>query len=421
MSITSSFYSALSGMDSNGIALQVIADNISNSHTVGFKGSTVHFEDILGMSLEGVGGANRLGVGATVSTIACNFTQGTMSTTGVGTDLALNGKGFFILEDPTSATQFYTRAGNFHMDSNGYLVSPNAQRVQGYLYDPAGINLIETLADIRVDQTDMIAPAVSSEVEITLNLDSEGTAKVFDIVNPGTTSNYSTALTIYDALGQAHTITVYFTKVAQQDWDWNALIDGSDVSGGVAGIPELFGTGGTEFTTSGLLSNTTPQSFHTEAITFANGIAAAIPMTVDFTGTTQYGAPSAVQSIHQDGYAAGIISGIAINQEGNVVGHYTNGIVRDIARLALADFPSVYGLERAGSMLFKATPASGDPLVNKPGEAGLGDISASMLEESNVDLAAEFIKMIITQRAYQANTKIISTTDEMLAQLLSIK
>ena len=420
MSITSSFYSALSGMDSNGIVMQVVADNISNSHTVGFKGSTVNFEDILGMSLEGISGVSRLGVGASVSSMACSFTQGTLTTTGLGTDLAINGKGFFIAENATSGEQFYTRAGNFHVDNDGYFVNANGLRVQGYLYDAAGTNLVETLADIRIDQTEMIAPAVSSEVEMALNLDSEGTVKTFDITDPGTTSNYSTALTIYDTLGQAHTITVYFTKTAQQDWDWNALIDGSDVSGGVSGIPQLFGTGGIEFTTSGLLSTTMPESFYTGSITFANGIAATAE-TVDFAGTTQYGAPSAVQSIHQDGYAAGTISGIAINQDGNVVGHYTNGIVRDIARLALADFPSLYGLERAGSSLFKATPDSGDPLINKPGEGGLGDVSASMLEESNVDLAAEFIKMIITQRAYQANSKIITTTDEMLAQLINIK
>ena len=420
MSITSSFYSALSGMDSNGIALQVVADNISNANTVGFKGSTVHFEDILGMSLEGISGVSRLGVGANVSTMAASFTQGTLTTTGVGTDLALNGKGFFIVEDSTSGEQFYTRAGNFHLDKEGYFVNANGLRLQGYLYDTAGTSLIETLADIRIDQTDMIAPADTSEVEMSLNLDSEAAIKTFNIADPGTTSSYSTALTVYDTLGQAHTITVYFNKTAQQSWNWNALIDGSDVSGGVAGTPQVFGTGAVGFTTSGLLSTTMPVNFYTGSITFANGIAASAA-TTDFTGTTQYGAPSAVQSIHQDGYAAGTISGVAINQDGNVVAHYTNGIVRNTARLALADFPSVYGLERAGSLLFKGTPASGDPLINKPGEGGMADISASMLEESNVDLAAEFIKMIITQRAYQANSKIITTTDEMLAQLISIK
>ena len=420
MSITSSFYSALSGMDSNGIALQVVADNISNSNTVGFKGSSVQFEDILGMSLEGISGSNRLGVGASVSNMACSFTQGTLTTTGVATDLAINGKGFFIVEDPTAAEELYTRAGNFHVDKDGYFVNPNGLRVQGYLYDPTGNNLIETLDNIQIDQTNMINPSVSSQVQMSLNLDSQDSNETFNIADPGNTSNYSTALTVYDTLGQSHTVTVYFSKTAPQQWNWNALIDGADVSGGVAGTPQLFGTGTVDFTTSGLLSTTMPESFYTGSITYADGIGASTA-TIDFTGTTQFGAPSAVQSIHQDGYSAGTISGVSIDPEGNVVGTYTNGIVRNIARLALADFPSVYGLERAGSSLFKATPASGQPLINKPGEGGMGDVSASNLEESNVDLAAEFIKMIITQRAYQASSKIITTTDEMLAQLINIK
>jgi flagellar hook protein FlgE len=420
MSIASSFYSALSGMNSNGVAMQVVADNISNSNTVGFKSSTVQFEDILGMSLEGIGGVSHLGVGANVSTMAASFIQGTLNTTGLGTDLAVNGKGFFIVEDATAEEQFYTRAGNFHVDSDGYLVNPNGLRVQGYLYDSQGTNLVETLEDIVVDQTTMIPPDTTSEVDMVLNLNSAEGAKTFDIIDPGTTSNYSTALTVYDTLGQSHTITVYFSKTAAQTWDWNSVIDGSDVNGGVAGVGQLFGTGEIEFDTSGLLSTTMPGSFYTGSITYANGIAAT-STDIDFTDTTQFGSSSIIQSIHQDGYAAGTLSGINFTSEGNIVGHYTNGEVKNIARLALADFPSLNGLARAGNLLFQSTPESGDPLVNKPGEGGLGSVAAGMLEESNTDLAAEFIKMIITQRAYQANSKIITTTDEMLAQLLSVK
>jgi flagellar hook protein FlgE len=163
-----------------------------------------------------------------------------------------------------------------------------------------------------------------------------------------------------------------------------------------------------------------PVSFYTGAITFANGIAATA-IDVDFTSTSQYGSPSIVQTLTQDGYAAGNLSGINIDTAGNVLGTFTNGQVKKIARVALATFPALNGLERAGSTLYKETTESGVPLINKPGEGGLGDISAGMLEDSNVDLAGEFIKMIITQRAYQANSKVISTTDDMLAQLMNIK
>jgi flagellar hook protein FlgE len=372
------------------------------------------------MSLEGVNGINNVGVGAKVSTMAASFTQGTLNTTGLGTDLAVNGKGFFIVKAPAAEEQFYTRAGNFHVDSNGYLVNPNGLRVQGYLYDSLGTNLVETLEDIVVDQTTVIPPNTTSEVDMVVNLDSASGLKTFDITDPGATSNYSTALTIYDTLGQSHNITVYFSKAAGQNWGWNSVIDGSDVSGGTAGVGQLFGTGQIEFDTSGLLSHTMPVSFYTGSITYANGIAAT-STDIDFTDTTQFGSSSTIQSIHQDGFAAGTLSGINFASDGNIVGHYTNGEVKNIGRLALADFPSLYGLERAGNLLFTSTTGSGDPLINKPDVGGMGQIAATMLEESNTDLAAEFIKMIITQRAYQANSKIITTTDEMLAQLLSVK
>ena len=420
MSLGSSFYAALSGMNTNGMAMQVISDNISNSNTVGFKSTSTQFEDILGMSLEGIAGFTHMGVGTNVSAMPLAFTQGTLMTTTVGTDVAVNGKGFFIVEDAVSNEQFYTRAGNFHVDDDGYFVNVNGLRVQGYLYDSTGTNLIETLTDIVVDQTTMVPPSITEEIDMVLNLDSAEGVLTFDLTDPGATSNYSTALEIYDTLGQSHTITVYFTKTAPQAWEWNATIDGSDVNGGTPGTAQLFGTGDIAFTTGGLLSTAMPMDFYTGAITFANGIAAT-DIEVDFSSTTQYGSPSVIQILTQDGYAAGNLSGISIVTDGNIVGHFTNGQVKNIARLALAEFPSYMGLERAGSLLFKETTDSGDPLVNKPGEGGLGEVSAGMLEESNVDLATEFIRMIITQRAYQANSKVISTTDEMLAQLMSIK
>jgi flagellar hook protein FlgE len=422
MSLGSSFYAALSGMNTNGMAMQVISDNIANSNTVGFKGSSTQFEDILGMSLEGIAGFTHIGVGANVSAMPCAFTQGTLMTTTVGTDVAVNGKGFFIVEDAISNEQFYTRAGNFHVDEEGYFVNVNDLRVQGYLYDSTGTNLIEILDDIVVDQTTMVPPSITGEIEMVLNLDSAEDALVFDLNDPGATSNYSTALTIYDTLGQSHTITVYFTKTAPQTWEWNATIDGSDVSGGTPGTAELFGTGALAFDDYGVLQTGMPQSFLTNplGITFANGIDATA-IDVDYSSTSQYGSPSVIQILTQDGYAAGNLSGISIVTDGNIVGHFTNGQVKNIARLALADFPSYMGLERAGSLLFKQTTDSGVPLVGKPSDAGMGEVSAGMLEESNVDLASEFIKMIVTQRAYQANSKVISTTDEMLAQLMSIK
>ena len=257
-----------------------------------------------------------------------------------------------------------------------------------------------------------------------LNMDASATTNTFDITDPGGTSEYSTALTIYDSLGKSHVITTYFTKTAAQAWQWNATIDGSDVQAGTAGTPVLFGSGNIAFNPSGPLTTTMPVDLYTgsgnTAVTFADGIAAS-STDLDLTGTTQYGSASAIQTINQNGYAAGMISGITINADGTIVGYYTNGQVKNIAQLVLANFTNLNGLERSGTMLYKSSTKSGDPLYNKPGVGGMGTISAGTLEESNVDLAAEFIKMIITQRAYQANSKVISTTDDMLAQLLNVK
>ncbi len=422
MSITSSFYSGLSGLDTQGIAMQVIGDNIANMRTSGFKGSSIHFEDVLGQSLSGVTGGNQTGAGTKASSIDFNFVQGSLETTDVATDVAINGKGFFIVEDALTNEQFYTRAGHFNIDNQGYLVNNKGYRVQGYAYNDTGTTLLETLADIQIGQNSMVPPKVTSEVEMVLNLDVSETAKTWDITDPSGSSHYSTALTIYDSLGQNHQIQLYFTKTGDQTWDWHGVIDGADVQGGTAGTFEEFGTGTLNFDDSGELTGapTMPVDFFTGTLTFANGIVPSAS-TIDFTGTSQYGSSSAIQSINQNGYTAGTVSGVGIDEQGNIVANYTNGIIKNIARFALADFPSLNGLARIGSTLYQTSPKSGDPLYNKPGEGGVGSISSSMLEESNVDLAAEFIRMIIIQRGYQANSKVISTTDEMLAQLMNIR
>ena len=422
MSITSSFYTGLSGLDTHATAMQVIGDNISNVHTTGFKASSTLFEDVLGASLTGVRGSNQTGAGAQVAAVDANFTQGSLETTDVGTDVAINGQGFFAVSDPITDEKFYTRAGHFVVNNQGYLVNSQGFQVQGYLYDSEGLTLIENLADIHIDQNSMIPPKVTGKIDMVLNLDASLATKTWDMTDPFSSSHFSTTGNIYDSLGQSHQIQVYFTKTADQTWDWNALIDGADVQGGTPGVLQQYGAGQLVFDTNGQLttSMSPPPTFYTGAIVFANGLTPPAT-TIDFTGTSQYGSASVIQVLNQDGYAAGTVSGVSIDEDGNMVANYTNGTRKKIARLALADFPSVNGLARKGASLYQATTNSGDALYNKPGLGGLGTLSSSMLEESNVDLAGEFIKMIVIQRGYQANTKVITTTDEMLAQLINIK
>ena len=435
MSITSSFYTGLSGLSTHGTAMGVVGDNIANINTTGYKNSSPQFEDILGQSLSGVQGSNQTGAGTNVQSIDVNYIQGTFETTEVPTDVAINGRGFFVVKDSSTNEQYYTRAGHYHFDNEGYYVNPEGKRVQGFLYDSTGTNLIESLSDIQVNQNSMIAPQVTTTAEMILNLDSSSTipAGGFLIANPNGTSNFSTPITIYDSLGQAHVIQVYFTNISTvanpRRWEWHAIIANSDTSAGGAGYA-LFGQGVTvgstllEFNPSGVLTSPTAAiTFHDQtanAITYANGVAAT-NSTIDFRGTTEYGAVSAVQTINQNGYAPGSASAIAIDEQGNLTANYTNGQVKKIARLAVANFPNINGLSRKGGTLYSETVASGQPLINKPGVGGMGSISSSMLEESNVDLAGEIIKMIVIQRGYEANSKVISTTDAMMNTLINIR
>jgi flagellar hook protein FlgE len=420
MSLSSSFYTALSGLDVHTVAMQVVGDNIANLNTVGFKGSSALFEDILGSAMTTVTGVDQTGVGAKVSSIDSSFTQGTMETTGINTDVGITGRGFFVVRDVSTNVNYYTRAGHFNLDTDGYYVTPHGLRVQGYLYDGTGTNLIENLTDIQLTNRSMAAPRVTTEAGMVVNLDSDATALTWDPANPGGTSNYSTATQIYDSLGNSHNIQIYFNKTAAQAWDWHAMIDGSDVQGGTAGTPSLYGNGSLAFDTNGQLTSAMPANLYTGAITFANGLAASAA-TIDFSGSTQYGSPSGVQSVSQDGYASGYLAGVVIDSNGTISGNYTNGVTQNIAQLVLADFVNLYGLAREGSQLYMATSESGDPLYDQAGLGGMGTVASGMLEEANVDLAAEFIKMMISQRGFQANSKVITTTDEMMASLIAIK
>ncbi|MCX5907605.1 MAG: flagellar hook protein FlgE [Deltaproteobacteria bacterium] len=447
MSINGSFYTGLSGLSTHGTAIGVVGDNVANVNTTGFKNSSTEFSDILGMSLSGVSGANQMGAGANIESMDTNFVQGTFITTDVPTDIAVNGKGFYILKDASNQDKFYSRAGHFHFDNQGYFVNTTDKRVQGYLYDSTGTTLIEALADVQIDQNSMIAPKPTSAAELVLNLDSSSTAMSawgavgsvdFNaaLADPTGHSNYSTPVTIYDTLGQSHTVQVYFTKTAASTWEWHAAIAESDASAYTAtyqsGNYVLYGQGITadttrlQFDANGVLTSPPAAAADVNlfdagsAIVFENGVTATAA-TINYTGTTQYGSSSAIQSIIQDGYAAGTTSSVGIDDTGDIVANYTNGQVKKIARLALGSFLNINGLFRRGATMYQESVASGQPIFNKPGEGGMGTISSSMLEESNVDLAAEIIKMIVLQRGYQANSKVISTTDEMLNTLLQLR
>jgi len=412
----SSLYSGVTGINAAGYTMSVIGNNIANSNTVGFKAGYTSFADILSQSLGGAGGG-QIGRGVNLTDVGTVFNQGSFENTTNGTDLAIEGAGFFIVADNTGT--YYTRAGNFIMDDEGYLVNPSGFRLQGYGVDATGA-LITTMADINVGQISS-APNQTSTFRIAANLDGSAT----------TGYQYSTTITVYNSIGEAIPLTITFTKQAGANaWDYVASIPGT--MGTIN--PATTGTGAVEFDTDGNLvsvngtTNFGDVDIFLELVAGSGGAdftvswdlwdSATSAPTTDLTG---YAAACDTSFLDQDGYAPGSIQAISVDQDGQIIGLFTNGQTRTLGQVLLADFISPWGLTKMGRSLYAESATSGQPTIGTPGTGGRGRISANSLEMSNVDMASEFVKMITTQRAYQANARVITTSDQLLSELMQIK
>lgn len=430
MSLLSALYTGVSGLQTFGDTLQVIGDNIANVNTVGFKSSRAEFSDVLSQSINVASGRSQMGRGVTLQQISSNFAQGSFSNTDRLTDLAINGNGFFTVID-ASGNKFYTRNGQLTINNEGALVTSGGMKVMGYQLDTNNNNVQELSinhAITKAQPTGNGTTPAGSGVNIQLNLNANDTIKnTFDVTTPATTSNFSTSLTTYDSLGIGHTMDIYFNKTADNAWSWHALVDGGALKGGTAGTYVEGASGTMTFTGSGALdtSTTTTSSFDfkgtdgPQVIGFNFGDAKANGGT-GLLGTTQFGNPNVVTGQSQDGYTAGNLSSISVDEAGVISGTYSNGQTLPIAQLALANFNNLQGLRKAGSGLYSETTESGPATTNKPGNGGLGGISSYALELSNVDLATEFVSLISTQRAYQANSKIITVGDQLLSEIVNI-
>lgn len=425
MSIYRAMYSGVSGMAAEGQALGVVGDNVANTNTIGFKQSRSVFEDVLGGAI----GTNAGGSGVRMIQAQQIFAQGTLLNTGVATDLALSGEGFFIINGTVDgvAGDFYTRAGQTKLSADGVLVNPQGLAVQGYTAKPDG-TYTATLGSIQLS-TAPIPPKATTTLAMTANLDSSAASPTlaWDPLNPVATSNFSTTMKTYDSLGNAHSVDVYFRKTATGSWTYNALAAGSEVSGGTAGTPVTVASGTLSFTTGGALNSVTSTG---GTVTF-NG-AAAQTLTFDWgtpiasggtglTGLTQFTGANNVSAQSQNGYAAGDLMNVKIDADGVVNGVYSNGQSIAAGKIAVAKFRSNDGLARAGHNLWMATPKSGDASIGSAGSGGRGALVAGALEQSNVDIAQQFVDLIAHQRAYQANSKTITTADEMLQETLNLK
>lgn len=423
MPLSGALFSSVSGLDVMSTAISVTGDNIANVGTPGFKARRAEFADVLGQSISTAGGFSQLGAGAKLANVRPQFSQGTFETTARPTDVAIEGRGFFVVDGPLG--RFYTRAGIFNFDENGTLVSNDGLRVQGFGIDPVTQQSTGALGDIQISSS-LAPPRATTEVTMSVNLDSRApTVGPFDPSDPQGTSNFQNTVTVFDSLGNAHTAFLYFTNQGSGTWEWNAALDVNDTSTAPASPGDSIvvqGSGTLSFDSNGALTGVTgsPVSF-----AWNSGATSPQDIALDFglgttDASTQFGVASGVNFMNQDGFAAGNLTGISINREGFVTGQFSNGATLNLAQLALANFSNVEGLQTIGNNNLQESPESGQPLIGAPLTGSLGSIRASSIEQSNVDLASEFVKLIVNQRAFQANTRTISVTNELLANLVAL-
>lgn len=418
MGISSSLYTAISGLQANAQAMNVTGNNISNSNTTAFKSSSSVFSDLLSSQISSAGGESEVGRGSQLAAVQTNFSQGSFESTESSTDLAIEGDGFFIVSAPESDAMLYTRNGAFDFDEEGYLTTSDGYRLQGSLYTEDGQLNEGLLADIKIDMLTQSPAAQTENVEVYSNLDADSDILgTFDITDPAGTSNYSATSVVYDSLGTAHTVTCFFTKTASQSWDWNVTAESSELTAGGTDDFTSIGSGTLTFDEDGnLLSG---GSGTTSTLAWNNGSDPS--QTINFTfDTSQFDSDSSVFSQDQDGYTAGEITSVDIAEDGTVSAVYSNGETVDLAMICLATFVNPNGLSSAGNSLYRATTSSGNAAIGYPG-ASQGSLVVQSLELSNVDLSQEFVDLITIQNGYNANSKVITTVDEMLQEVLNLK
>ena len=567
MALSSALFSGISGLSNLGNAMQIIGDNIANVNTVGFKSSSFTFQDLLSQNMFTRAGTSQVGRGTALSDIYATFEQGSFESTGNTTDLAIGGDGFFAVRQPNTASLFYTRAGNFRFDREGYMVNPEGYVVQGWAVDADG-NITGSTTDIAMTSFTS-QPQATQSATIIANLDMEANDRstilssswdgTSDTPIAGTSYEYQSTVKAYDSLGSTHDITLYYDKISNGQWEYivtcnpeedmragmagtsaagllaRGTITFNEGSGDITGITMSNLTGATatgqsvtcdaaDFTGTLLTNNAIPTvvANNAEALTTAaattlgtgvltfdgtnwtctgtatltgtasqinidlggaadditinlsQSAAAGDTILVNLTGsddwtaltsgdinsdgyfefatdfiggtatgenialdvgvrwngssfvpdslsTTQYASASTTVYQSADGYGAGDLEGVDVDVDGLITGVYSNGQVLPLYRLALAKFQSLQGLYKEGGNLYRETRESGPATTSLPGSNGLGNIAPNSLEQSNVDIANEFVKMITTQRGFQANSKIITVTDQMLSELINLK
>lgn len=424
------FQQGLSGLNASSKALDVAGNNIANASTVGFKSSAAHFADVYGASLQG-GGGSQIGIGTTLAGVMQQYTQGNITATNNPLDIAINGTGFFGMTQNGAIT--YTRNGQFHLDKDGYIINDQGRKLLGIVADSTGkIPDTPPKDQLRVDFVTG-TPSQTTTVGVTANLDSRQAIPTTSPFDPTNTKTYnsSTAMTVYDSLGNPHTLAYYFvrsstvTAPATGQWDMYLTLDGANVSG--AATPTKAGTVG--FSSSGALVAPSPSTISVSIPTTAAAAgtaaittgASAMAFDIDVSKMTQFGSSFAVNDLSQNGYAPGNLAGLSVSKDGLVQARYDNGQTRSIGQVALFSFRNPNGLTSIGNNQWTETGDSGQPTPGKPNTGIFGVLQASAIEESNVDLTAELVNLIVQQRNYQASAQSIKTQDQIMQTLVSIR
>jgi flagellar hook protein FlgE len=434
------FQQALSGLNGASKAIDATSHNIANSSTVGYKSSVSHFGDVYAASLAGAG-ASQIGIGVSLTAVQQQFTQGNITSTSNPLDISINGAGFFRMDQGGATT--FSRNGQFHLDKNGFIVNDQGMSLTGYAAQ-SGVIVPTTPAPLQVSASALAPTATGYNgsstfqgVKANVNLDareSVPTSAWADGGAAGSTSaftpdpltyNYSTALSIYDSLGNDHTMTFYFRKTAASgQWDVYANVDGTtnqNINGATGPIGTLtFGTDG-QITAGSPLSVAVSIANVQTSLGEPNGALAVQTFPVDFTGTTQFGSKFGTNRLEQDGYTAGNLVGLSAGSDGIIQGRYSNGQTLAQGQIVLANFTNPNGLQALGNNQWAETSVSGPALVGAPSSSNLGVLSSSSIEESNVDLTAELVNLITQQRNYQANAQSIKTQDQVLQTLVNLR
>jgi len=508
-----SFQQGLSGLNGAAKSLDVIGNNIANSSTVGFKGSTTQFADVYASSLNGAGGMTP-GIGVKVSAIAQQFTQGNIETSNNPLDIAINGSGFFRIEQ--AGVVQYSRNGQFSLDKSGNIVNAQGAKLTGYGLGANGQIAAGAPVPLKIDTSDQ-PPKVTSKIDIELQLDSREKAipllPGFDVDNPDTYTKQS-AMSVYDTLGNPHTLSTYYVKSSTPNtWDVYTSMDGYENTAlSAAGVTQTNGTvtaardawdkaaaadktgalnsyvtaaatavreealkldpamsaddqaaitaaaetaakvpgttpeqineamlkvlkvapkpvgtlnfnnnGGLNMATTGNTPAVNGQFKMDLQVVPSTGAELKIPVTFDFAGTTQYGTTTSEKRLEQDGYKAGSLQRFSTGQDGTILGQYSNGQVKPLGQVILANFTNPNGLEPLGNNAWAESPNSGGALIGTAGTGGMGVLQSSATEASSVDLTAELVNMITAQRAYQANAQTIKTQDSVLQTLVNLR